>query len=330
MSVENEKVNEKERPFFSVIIPTFNRAHSILKSIDSVLVQTFSDFEIIVVDDSSNDNTVEVLSTIKDSRLKFVRNEKNEERCVTRNKGVELAHGKYICFLDSDDYHLPNHLESIYKKIFELKEPKAFFFVNAWDEDVLGNKTERCCPDFENYNPYTYFLHYTVNPQRWAVHHSIFEKIKFDPEVVICEDIDTSLRILASGYSIFQIKDRTTVYVSAVDSFTNSDKNKAEKELFYLKRIFSKKELIGKLPRKETNRLISMCYFHLLLKADKEKSRWKVHLSSIKSFFLCPKGYNGKTNKILLVINLYQLLVIGSVLKLFMKLIKHQPSTINH
>ena len=97
-----------------------------------------------------------------------------------------------------------------------------------------------------------------------------------------------------------------------------------------MKRIFSKKELLGKLPRKETNRLLSMCYFHLALKADVEKSRWKVHLNSIKSFFLCPNGYNGKTNKILCVINLYQLLVIGSVLKLFMKLIKHQPSTINN
>lgn len=304
-----------DHPFFSVIIPTYNRAHSIVRSIESILEQTFQDFEIIVVDDASTDNTSEVVSIVKNSKLKFVRNDSNKERCLTRNKGISLAKGKYICFLDSDDYHLPNHLELIYQEIQKQKEPVAFFFTNAWNEDAQGNRTERYCPDFDTIDPYTYFLHYTVNPQRWAVHHIIFEKIQFDNEVLICEDMDTSLRIKAAGYPIFQVKERTTIYVAAEDSFTMSDKNKAEKELFYLQKIFSRQELKQNLPRKERNRLISMCYFHLAIKAKDENNKLKVLSHSIKSFFLCPKGYNGKTNKILLVSCLYSLPLLGTIFK---------------
>jgi len=303
-------------PFFSVIIPTFNRGHLISKSIESLLDQTFLDFEIIIIDDASTDNTKEIVSLFLDDRIHYFKNIKNEERCVSRNRGIEKSKGEYICFLDSDDYHLPNHLERIYQEIKLKEEPKAFFFVNAWDEDVNGNKSERCCPDYEIMDGYTYFLHYTVNPQRWAVHHSIFKEIQFDPEVVICEDMDTSLRVLAHLFPVFQIKERTTVYVAAPDSFTNSDTNKAAKELFYLKKIFQKKELKNQLPLNERNRLLSMCHFHLAIKSNNEKLRWKTHFHSIQSFFLYPKGYNGKTNKILLVMNLYQLLIFGDLLRI--------------
>jgi glycosyltransferase involved in cell wall biosynthesis len=312
-------------PFFSIIIPTYNRAHSIRKAIESVLKQTFQNFEIIIIDDASTDNTKETIEEIVDQRIIYYRNEINQERCISRNKGIELAQGEYICFLDSDDYHLPNHLQTIYDEIEKNNFNKAFYFVNAWNETEEGERSERTCPDFPQTHPqsqpqskphpqpqsqshlhphpqsfYTYFLRYTVNPQRWAVHHSIFEKVKFDPDVVICEDMDTSLRIVAKQYAIVQIKERTTVYVAASDSFTYGDKNKWEKELFYLKRIFNKNELKGLLQKKEMNRLLSMCYFNLSQKTFKEKLKIKTLIYSLKSFFLCPKGYNGKTNKILL------------------------------
>ncbi len=309
-----------EQPFFSIIIPTYNRSHSIVFAIESILEQTFQDFEIIIIDDCSKDNTEEVVKGIQNSKINYFRNETNKERCISRNVGIEKAQGQYICFLDSDDYHLPNHLLRIHERIKELNNPIGFFFTNAWNEDILGNRSERSCPDFEFYNSYTYFLHYTVNPQRWAVHKTIFEKIQFDNEVIICEDMDTSLRILGSGYPIFQIIERTTVYVASHDSFTNSDKNKAEKELFYLKKIFSKKELKGKLPYFECNRLISMCHFHLSVKAYDQKLNLKTIIHAFKSFLIYPKGYNGKTNKILLVNVLYSIPLLNVILKIFSKI----------
>ncbi len=303
--------NYFEEPFFSVIIPTYNRAHSLTSAIKSILNQTFKNFEIIIIDDASIDNTEEVVKLINDTRIHYLKNEVNRERCLSRNLGIDNAKGKYVCFLDSDDYHLPNHLEVIYSEIQSLQNPIAFLFTNSCNEDSNGKRSERCCPDFENFNSYTYFLHYTVNPQRWAVHKTIFEKINFDNEILICEDMDTSLRILAAGYPIYQIKEITTVYVAAIDSFTVSDTKKAEKELFYLKRIFSRTELIDKLITQEKNRLLSMCYFHLAIKANERIDKLNVLKFSIKSFFLFPKGYNGKTNKILIVMCIYSIPLIG-------------------
>lgn len=309
-------------PYFSVIIATYNRAHSIQKAIESILTQSFQDFEIIVVDDASTDNTQEILSRIDDPRLICIRNEKNEERCVSRNKGIYLSSGKYICFLDSDDYHLPNHLETIYREIQTVYEPDAFFFTNAWNETSNGIRSERICPDYEGVNPYTYFLHYTVNPQRWAVSRNSMMNHLFDPEVVICEDMDTSLRIVASNTPIYQIKARTTVYVAAEDSFTVSDPKKAEKELFYLTKIFSRTELKGKLPENETKRLISMCHYHLAIKSANECKNGKTIKHIVTSFRLYPKGYNGNTNKSLFVMFVYALPIVGVGLKALKRSLK--------
>ncbi len=312
-------------PFFSVIIPTYNRGHAIKHAVDSVLKQTFQDFEIIIIDDASTDHTKEVVSLIEDDRVHYILNQTNQERCRSRNIGISKAKGEYICFLDSDDYHLPEHLEKLYAFIQSKNEKEAFFFTNASDETEDGVRTERLCPkllvssastnvpdnqsltEALEVNLYTYFLRYTVNPQRWCVHRSIFEKVKFDPEVIICEDMDTSLRIVNIGYPVYQLNERSTVYVAASDSFTLGDSQKWEKELFYLKRIFAKKELKGKLPLFERNRLLSMCYFHLSCKNFALKYRFKTIRYSIQSFFLYPKGYNGKTKKILVVNLLYSI-----------------------
>ena len=209
--------------------------------------------------------------------------------------------------MDSDDYHLPHHFEILYDEIQKQNEPKGFFFTNSWNETSQGVRTERGCPVYSEIEPYTYFLHYTVNPQRWAVQKEVLGKHAFDPEIVICEDMDTSLRILAAGVPIYHINERTTVYVAAEDSFTMSDSNKAEKELFYLKKIFKRKELQGKLPRSEKNRLISMCYFHMCNKMYLKCKRFNTVFYGIKSWILFPLGYNNKTNKIILVNCLYSI-----------------------
>jgi len=104
------------RIFFSIIIPTYNRAGTLPKAISSVLEQTFSDFEIIVVDDGSTDNTEEVVEGIQDNRIRYFK-KVNEERNIARNFGIDKAQGKYIGFLDSDDYYYPNHLKVAYNLI---------------------------------------------------------------------------------------------------------------------------------------------------------------------------------------------------------------------
>ena len=302
--------------FFSVIIPVYNRAHRLPYVLESLKNQTFQDFETIIVDDASTDNSYQVALDYDLPNKVVIGNEQNQERCVTRNKGVAIAKGKYICFLDSDDYHLSEHLQKLHDYIVSKGSPVAFFFTNAWNEAEDGKRTERCCPDFEDYNPYTYFLRYTVNPQRWAIHRDILKSVQFDENVTIAEDMDLSLRILEKDFPVFQLKERTTVYVAASDSFTHGTENKAEKELFYFRRIFNKPELKNKLPKKETRRLTSQCHFHIMEKSFALGKRWQTIKHGIVSFMLYPAGYNGKTNKIVLVSCLYSIPILGSILKL--------------
>jgi glycosyltransferase involved in cell wall biosynthesis len=94
----------------SVIIPTYNRAHLVCEAIDSVLGQTFTDYEIIVVDDGSKDETQKCLKQRYYDRIRYVY-QTNAGRSAARNKGVELAAGRYVAFLDSDDVWLRAKLE---------------------------------------------------------------------------------------------------------------------------------------------------------------------------------------------------------------------------
>ncbi|MDA3882303.1 MAG: glycosyltransferase family 2 protein [Bacteroidales bacterium] len=284
-------------PFFSIVLPTYNRAHMLPKAIESVLSQTFEDFELIIVDDASTDNTVSCIKSYSDSRIVYLRNEKNLERCRSRNVGIERASGTYICFIDSDDYHLPFHLEELYNEIQNLSKPQVLFFTNAFDEK-LNVRSKRVCPPIENYNVFHYIVTYTFNPQRMCVHADICKHIQFDPDVYVCEDVDFAARI-ACAYPIVQIPARTTVYVNHPDSFTGGDSLKPFKELENYRRIFSKKELRSRIPLFSKWRLYSMCYFHIAQYYQKNKNFLKMYTAIFRSFFLCPRGYNRKTNKIL-------------------------------
>ena len=98
-------------PEISVIIPTYNRAHLISKSIASVLEQTYQDFEIIIVDDGSKDSTQEIVNSLKDERIRYIKHEKNKGSSAARNTGIQNAKGEYIAFLDSDVIWLRDKLE---------------------------------------------------------------------------------------------------------------------------------------------------------------------------------------------------------------------------
>ena len=309
-------------PFFSVIIPLYNRESRISRTLDSLRSQTFQDFETIIVDDASIDNSYNVSLTYELPNKIVLKNEKNSERCVTRNRGISIAQGQYICFLDSDDYHLPTHLQTLYKAIEELHFPKAFFFTNAYDETENGIRSERFCPNYDDISPYTYFLRYTVNPQRWAVHHSIAKPLLFDPNIVIAEDMDFTLRVVAKQIPIYQIKERTTVYVAANDSFTHADTQKPQKELLYFKKIFAKQELQGKLPRKEMRRLLSMCHFNLAKQYFAENQKWVTFWRALYSCILFPQGYNGKTNRQVFVMCIYSIPIIGCTIRGIVKFCK--------
>ncbi len=101
----------QKSPKVSVVIPTYDRASTVVRAIQSVLTQTYPNLEIIVVDDGSTDNTREVVQHLHDPRLRYIRHEGNQGGSAARNTGIEVAAGDYIAFLDSDDEWLPEKLE---------------------------------------------------------------------------------------------------------------------------------------------------------------------------------------------------------------------------
>lgn len=103
---------------FSIIMPAYNASENIADAIQSILNQSYSKFELIIIDDKSSDNTVEVIQSFCDPRIQLIALEKNSGVANARNKGIEQAKYPYIGFLDSDDLYHPKHLE-IYLQYFE-------------------------------------------------------------------------------------------------------------------------------------------------------------------------------------------------------------------
>jgi glycosyltransferase involved in cell wall biosynthesis len=138
---------------FSIVIPSYNKAAYIKRAIDSVLNQSFKDFEIIVVENNSSDHSMEVLSQINVPAVKVVI-EKNQGVSFARNTGIELAKGRYICFLDADDTYEVKHLEAL--NTFIKKYPQADLIANRYKIVTIHgkNKIPVLNPNWFNGNRY--------------------------------------------------------------------------------------------------------------------------------------------------------------------------------
>ncbi|MGG3690175.1 glycosyltransferase family 2 protein [Caldifermentibacillus hisashii] len=124
----------------SVIIPTYNRANLILQAVKSVLNQTYKNFEIIIVDDGSSDNTEDVINVIHDNRIRYIKHAINKGASAARNTGIREAKGKYIAFQDSDDHWLPDKLEKQVKRIENTPDHVGAVFGGYW---IIGKGNEK-------------------------------------------------------------------------------------------------------------------------------------------------------------------------------------------
>lgn len=120
-----DKENIEHKILFSIVIPTYNRASLITKTVLSLLEQEYQNFEVIIVDDGSTDDTEEVVKNIDTLKVSYHKI-KNSERGYARNFGAKLAKGDYINFFDSDDLAKPNHLSTAHKTILDKNFPELF------------------------------------------------------------------------------------------------------------------------------------------------------------------------------------------------------------
>lgn len=123
----------------SIIMPSYNTAPYIMETIQSVLNQSYQNWELIIVDDCSTDNTDQVVACIRDERIKYFKNEKNSGAAASRNRALRESKGRWIAFLDSDDLWMPEKLE---KQIaFMESNVYHFSYTNYEEMDMDGNST---------------------------------------------------------------------------------------------------------------------------------------------------------------------------------------------
>lgn len=199
----------------SVVIPAYNRAGTIRYCLDSVLQQTLTPLEVIVVDDRSTDETVEIVSGYPDPRVRCVVLEKNSGAQAARNRGIREAKGDWIAFQDSDDEWLPEKLE---KQLQALKtadyDPWTVVHTNGfWFEVESGKKTVGDLPVVEGEDVYPLLL--TTNGPLFPtmlVSRMALEKIGFlDENVPAYQEWDTAIR-LAKLCRFIHLKEPLFIY----------------------------------------------------------------------------------------------------------------------
>ena len=202
-------------PIVSVIIPAFNMERHIKETIDSVLSQTYTNFEIIVVDDGSTDNTAAIVKSIKDGRLKYFYQPNSGLPAKPRNKGVELSRGEYIAFLDHDDLWMKDKLEK-QMAIMQQDSNLALISTNALvmiDTRMTNKQVFKCLKT-------GYFIDKEFMPDLNIIQSTvIIKKSVFlavggyneDADLKAIEDYDLWLRIYPR-YSCFYLSDCLIIY----------------------------------------------------------------------------------------------------------------------
>ena len=189
----------------SVIIPTYNRRNVIMKSVESVLGQTYKNLELIIVDDASTDETYQLFENIYDKRLKYLRYEKNQGACYARNYGVDHAVGEYIAFQDSDDIWHPTKLEEEMHLLIDdnsdivfcgmnRRDSRHTFYYPATDIDLSGNIVEQILTDN------------VISTQTMLMKRKVLDDIKFDVSFKRFQDWDFSLQAALNNYKISYLK----------------------------------------------------------------------------------------------------------------------------
>lgn len=199
---------------FSIIIPTYNRAELLKRCLDSVESQSYNNWEAIVVDNYSEDNTEEVVLSYNDNRIKYIKNHNYGVIAVSRNKALDVAKGDWVAFLDSDDCWLPNKLEyvlpfldkydlvyhgyqqNIPKKNFWHKRERYFYDIK---EPTVSYVIQRGDP---------------INPSCTCVRRSIVGDTRFieDKKYITVEDYDFFLELLSKNIRVKYLRIALTLY----------------------------------------------------------------------------------------------------------------------
>lgn len=227
----------QEQPTFSVVIPLYNRADIVGKTIRSVLKQDYSDFEIIVVDDGSRDDPKPAVTLFGDPRIRFVR-QANAGGGAARNRGIEEARGRYIAFLDSDDLFLPGKL-SIMAAALPRGDHRTILYSQMKVDrgvDRYWIRPERGIREGEDVGEYLFCANQFIQTSTLVVPSALAKKVRFDPALKKGQDLDFAVRLQVAGGRFRMIEQPLTVWLDATEAGRTSYVRGYETSLDWLER----------------------------------------------------------------------------------------------
>ncbi len=223
-------------PFFSVVIPLYNKENYIKETIKSVLNQSFTDFELIIVNDGSTDNSLEITQKylLNFQNCKII-NQKNKGLSATRNKGILEADGELIAFLDADDFWHPGFLNTIYD--LYTKYPEASLYGTSYlekysDKNILESKKniDKKLID-KSFLIEDFFMANLFQPivcqSSFAAKKMVFDNIAFDESINLSEDIDFYIKSNLKHKFAYCYQNLATIILDIPNQITRSGiKNK--------------------------------------------------------------------------------------------------------
>jgi glycosyltransferase involved in cell wall biosynthesis len=216
-------------PYFSIIIPSYNRAHIVLCALQGILNQTFQDFEIIIVDDGSTDNTKVILEAYStDARIKY-HYQNNAGVCAARNTGAKLSNGEFLIFLDSDDTveksWLQDFFDALNNQNFEIAYCNIIVYqTNGTSKQIAAN------------NPYGNNTGKGADMAgSWALKNEIFFKIgMYDTYIKFGENSELRLRLGFEKPNIVLVDKYNFNYYASPDGGSKNNQNKIDSILYIL------------------------------------------------------------------------------------------------
>jgi len=198
----------------SVVLTTYNQGKYIRAAVESILAQTVKDFELIIVNDGSPDNTDEEISKIKDERIRYIRQEPSGLPANSRNRGIELAGGKFVAFFDGDDIWYPNKLQRCLEIIREHPETDII----SHDVDLLRAEDDKVFkrsffgPYEDDMYRFLLLKGNALSPTSTVIRRKVFSEDGFlfseDKNLFTVEDLDLWLRLAkAKRYRFFYLPD---------------------------------------------------------------------------------------------------------------------------
>ncbi|MDR0498780.1 MAG: glycosyltransferase family 2 protein [Holophagales bacterium] len=233
--MENTSLNESQRsiksPAVSVIVPAYNTEKYIAECLDSVLAQTFKDYEVICIDDGSTDKSLSIFEEYarRDSRIK-VMHQKNQGVVAARNNAIATAHGEYIAPLDSDNIMMSDCLETLYNFItthdYSVVSCSVRFFGELSKEKIYWD-----WPKPTKYNMYAYrngLDNFAMYPKKFWEKYGGYDHL-FDKGL---EDYDFWLNFFDDGQKVIRLSDRLAYYrIKSIEESRNKQASKMRDEL---------------------------------------------------------------------------------------------------